>query len=164
MNKCLLYRLQFSFTFFSKEEVPDAVQITKVPIIGKSSNFREEKCSTDPKDIHLCSKKCENDPEDIELSVQKEEWLEFLRQTIHNVMLGDVDVLLEKHSLKLIMNAFNTCYKCPVVVTTVARLLSLPFIAETVSENNMKEIKQVSILVELVKYDFQFFGTWQVVN
>lgn len=127
---------------FRKTDVPEPINISKVPVTGRSQGFQNDK-STDLKDVHHCSKKCENDPEDIELSVQKEEWLEFLRQTIHNVMLGDVDVLVEKHSLKLIMNAFNTCYTCPVVVTTVARLLSLPFVAESVPENNMKEIKQV---------------------
>lgn len=140
---CFLLFALIQFFIFSKIDVHEPVKISRVPVTDKSLSFQEEKCSTDSKDVHHCSKKCEDDPEDIELGVQKEEWLEFLRQTIHNVMLGDVDVLVEKHSLKLIMNAFNTCYTCPVVVTTVARLLSLPFVAEAVPENNMKEIKQV---------------------
>lgn len=78
-------------------------------------------------------------------AAQKEEWLEFLKKTIWDVMYaGDVDVLIQKHSLMLIMNAFNSCKKCPTVVTTVARLLSLPFVVELISESQLTSIKQVN--------------------
>lgn len=78
------------------------------------------------------------------ISAQKEEWLEFLKKTISSIMYdGDVDVLVEKHSLMLIINTFDNYSSCPIIVTTVARLLSLPFVVELISETHLAHIRQV---------------------
>ncbi len=92
----------------------------------------------------------ENDNEDMEFTVQKEEWLYFLRKTIRSVMRDhELEALTEDHSLKLIMNAFNGCHMCPVVISTVTKLLSLPFVLEC--EQYLPAIRQVC---------FNFKGIW----
>ncbi len=104
--------------------------------ISQQSTLDEE---TEPKnDEHL------TDP--IFLA-QKEEWLEFLKKNIWDVMYeNDTDILSQSPSLMLIMNAFNSCHNCPVIVTTVSKLLSLPFVVEFVSEDQLSLIKQVTLL------------------
>ncbi|XP_065203126.1 probable serine/threonine-protein kinase tsuA [Planococcus citri] len=94
-----------------------------------------------------------NDPSFL---AQKEEWSEFLKKNIEDVMYSaDTDVLTEKPSFMLIMKAFNDCKKCPTVVTTVCRLLSLPFVVESISESQLSAIKEnylhCSVMHDLVK-------------
>ena len=81
---------------------------------------------------------------DFSVEAQAEEWLECLRKTISSLIYdGDVDELMQKHSLKLIMNTFNTFSNHSVIVVTVARLLSLPFVVESVSDHQLVEIMKV---------------------
>lgn len=82
---------------------------------------------------------------DFSLEARKEEWLECLRKTIASLLYdGDVEEVIEKHSLMLIMNTFNTYRNHPAIVVTVARLLSLPFVVESVSNDQQSQIRKVS--------------------
>lgn len=100
-----------------------------------------------------CQKKTENETTDSPFLAEKEEWLEFLKKTISNVMYdGDVDVLIEEHSFMLIINTFNKYNACPIIVTSVARLLSLPFVVELISETQLVQIRQIYAHCGLIQH------------
>jgi hypothetical protein len=76
--------------------------------------------------------------------IESDEWLAFLQRTMEEVMEGDVEAMLQCNFVGVIVSPLRNPGASCRVVEYVACLLSLPFVVNGVSEEEISEIKQVT--------------------
>jgi hypothetical protein len=75
--------------------------------------------------------------------IESDEWLAFLQRTMEEVMDGDVEAMLQCNFVGVVVSPLRNPGASCRVVEYVACLLSLPFVVNDVSEEEVSEIKQV---------------------
>jgi hypothetical protein len=75
--------------------------------------------------------------------IESDEWLAFLQHTMEEVMDGDVEAMLQCNFVGIVVSPLRNPGASCRVVEYVACLLSLPFVVNDVSEEEVSEIQQV---------------------
>lgn len=75
--------------------------------------------------------------------IESEEWLAFLQRTMEEIMDGDVEAMLQCSFVGVVVSPLRNPGASCRVVEYVACLLSLPFVVNNVSEEEVSEIQKV---------------------
>jgi len=81
--------------------------------------------------------------------IESDEWLAFLQRTMEEVMDGDFEAMLQCSFVGVVVSPLRNPGASCRVVEYVACLLSLPFVVNNVSEEEVSEIQQVIIIFSL---------------
>lgn len=79
--------------------------------------------------------------------IESDEWLAFLQHTMEEVMDGDVDALQQCNFVGVVVSPLRNPGASCRVVEYVACLLSLPFVVNSISEEEISKIQQVIVMV-----------------
>ncbi|RZF42642.1 hypothetical protein LSTR_LSTR001437 [Laodelphax striatellus] len=79
-----------------------------------------------------------------------EEWLAFVSQSLKEVLDNEIESMAQKGFVSMFTKALTTYGQSSKVTEYIARLLSLPFVSQTVTEEQMEKIKQVYVEVKAV--------------
>jgi hypothetical protein len=86
--------------------------------------------------------------------IESDEWLAFLQHTMEEVMDGDVDALQQCNFVGVVVSPLRNPGASCRVVEYVACLLSLPFVVNNVTEEEVSKIQQV-IGIYMVSFKFR---------
>jgi len=75
--------------------------------------------------------------------IECDEWIEFLKQTIEEVMDGQVEELMQENFVGILVAPLRNPSASSQMVDFIACLLSLPFIVKSVTKEQLVEIKEV---------------------
>lgn len=78
------------------------------------------------------------------IETETEEWLEFLKNNMKDVMRGEIECLSEKTFLTMILAVLKNPRVDCTVVGAISKLLALPFVVESVTPPEMDDIRQVN--------------------
>ncbi|RZC42531.1 serine/threonine-protein kinase fused-like [Asbolus verrucosus] len=82
--------------------------------------------------------------------IETEEWIVFLQKSMEEVINGEMTSLTQPNLTNIIVSPLRNTNTSPKVLIYVAKLLSVPFVIQGVSEETREQIRKVYLEVKLV--------------
>lgn len=130
----------------NKNDLSDSVPACEIKVLEKKDDKKSKTRLSNASVLESCHSDtlCSATP------IETEEWLAFLQQSMEEVMEGDFESVSEKNFVSMVTTALTNHGASCRVTEYIACLLSLPFVADSVTQHEAAHIRKVYLEVKVI--------------
>lgn len=144
-----------------QKDILSSKSLFETPLLGKENILQNSEVSNDinienkMESMSLSNEKLKFSDKSFSLiednqPMETDEWIAFLQKSIQEVLSGEMISLTQRNQTNILISPLRNSTTNSKVLNFVAKLLSLPLVLRTTSEDTLNQIKNVYLEIKLV--------------